>query len=105
MATTKANPRRQTNAWVENIKTIVYAGLIAVGVRTIAFEPFNIPSGSMIPTLLVGDYLFVAKYSYGYSSFSLPFSPALFSGRIFGSLTTRGDGVVFQHTREQSVEF
>ena len=96
MATTKAKPRRQSNAWVENIKTIVYAGLIAVAVRTVAFEPFNIPSGSMIPTLLVGDYLFVSKYSYGYSSYSLPFSPPLFSGRIFGSLPKRGDVVGVQ---------
>ena len=105
MATTKAKPRRQTNAWVENIKTIVYAGLIAIGVRTVAFEPFNIPSGSMIPTLLVGDYLFVAKYSYGYSTFSLPFSPPLFSGRIFGSLPKRGDVVVFKYPRDTSVDY
>jgi len=105
MATTKAKPRRQTNAWVENIKTIVYAGLIAIGVRTVAFEPFNIPSGSMIPTLLVGDYLFVAKYSYGYSTYSLPFAPPLFSGRIFGSLPKRGDVVVFKYPRDTSVDY
>ena len=101
----RPRPRRQTNAWVENIKTIVYAGLIAVGVRTVAFEPFNIPSGSMIPTLLVGDYLFVAKYSYGYSTYSLPFSPDLFSGRIFGSLPKRGDVVVFKYPRDTSIDY
>ena len=66
---TKVKAKRKSSAWVENIKTIVYAGLIAVVVRTVAFEPFNIPSGSMIPTLLVGDYLFVSKYSYGYSRY------------------------------------
>ena len=60
MATSKAAPKRQQGVWAENIKTIVYAVLIAVGVRTVMFEPFNIPSGSMIPTLLVGDYLFVS---------------------------------------------
>ena len=92
MATSK--PKRAQHALVENIKTLVYAGLIAVAVRTVAFEPFNIPSGSMIPTLLVGDYLFVSKYSYGYSRFSLPFSPPLFSGRIFESVPDRGDVAV-----------
>src|ERR1700712_613254 len=105
MATTKANPRRQTNAWVENIKTIVYAGLIAVGVRTVAFEPFNIPSGSMIPPWLVGDSLCLAKYSYVYSRFPLPFSPPLFSGRIFESLPKRGDVVVFKYPRDTSIDY
>jgi signal peptidase I len=105
MATTKAKPRHQSNAWMENIKTIVYAGLIAIGVRTVAFEPFNIPSGSMIPTLLVGDYLFVAKYSYGYSSYSLPFAPAFFSGRLFGSLPKRGDVAVFKYPRDTSIDY
>src|SRR3954453_23354244 len=105
MATSKAKPRQHANAWVENIKTILYAGLIAVAVRTVAFEPFNIPSGSMIPTLLVGDYLFVSKYSYGYSRFSLPFSPNLFRGRIFGRLPHRGDVVVFKFPRDNSTDY
>ena len=87
--------QRKPGGLVETIKTVVYALLIAFAVRTIAFEPFNIPSGSMIPTLLVGDYLFVSKFSYGYSHFSLPFAPNLFSGRIFGSEPQRGDVIVF----------
>jgi signal peptidase I len=104
-------PRRKTavqtqagSLW-ETIKTLVYAGLIALVVRTVAFEPFNIPSGSMIPTLLVGDFLFVSKYSYGYSRFSMPFAPPLFSGRILGSLPHRGDVVVFRYTRDTSIDY
>jgi len=96
---------KRSSGLVENIKTIVYAGLIAVGIRTVAFEPFNIPSGSMIPTLLVGDYLFVSKYSYGYSRFSLPLSPPLFSGRIFGRLPARGDVAVFKLPRDTSEDY
>jgi signal peptidase I len=103
MAISKA--KAKSGGWVENIKTIVYAGLIAIGIRTVLYEPFNIPSGSMIPTLLVGDYLFVSKYSYGYSHFSLPFSPPLFSGRVFGSQPTRGDVVVFRLPREDSIDY
>ena len=102
---TKAKTKRKPSAWVENVKTIVYAGLIAVVVRTVAFEPFNIPSGSMIPTLLVGDYLFVAKYSYGYSRYSMPFGWPPFSGRIFGSLPKRGDVAVFKYPRDTSVDY
>ena len=83
---------------VETVKTVVYAVLIALVVRTVAYEPFNIPSGSMIPTLLVGDYLFVSKFSYGYSRYSLPLGLPLFSGRIylpFSHPPERGDVVVF----------
>jgi signal peptidase I len=80
----------------ETVRTIIYAVLIALVVRTVAFEPFNIPSGSMTPTLLVGDYLFVSKYSYGYSRYSLPFSPDLFDGRILEAPPEVGDVVVFK---------
>jgi signal peptidase I len=97
--------KKNTGGWLESIKTVVYAGLIAVGIRTIAFEPFNIPSGSMIPTLLVGDYLFVSKYSYGYSRYSMPFGPNLFQGRIFGSLPARGDVAVFKLPRDPSQDY
>lgn len=105
----RAAKPQPANGWVETIKTLVYAGLIALGVRTIAVEPFNIPSGSMIPTLLVGDFLFVSKYSYGYSRFSIPFSPPLFGwtkyGRIFGSLPKRGDVIVFRFTKDTSIDY
>ncbi len=106
MATTKAaTKRKQQSVWAENVKTIVYAGLIAVGVRTVLFEPFNIPSGSMIPTLLVGDYLFVSKYSYGYSKYSMPLSPPLFHGRIFGDMPHRGDVAVFKWPHDNSTDY
>jgi len=90
---------------VETMKTIVYAVLIAVGVRTVAFEPFNIPSGSMVPTLLVGDYLFVSKYSYGYSRHSLPFSLPLIPGRIFFHEPRRGDVAVFKTPEDNSTDY
>src|SRR5215213_7631677 len=97
--------KKTAGGWAETVKTVVYAGLIAVGIRTVAFEPFNIPSGSMIPTLLVGDYLFVSKYSYGYSRYSMPFSPNLFEGRIFGRLPDRGDVAVFKLPRDTSQDY
>jgi signal peptidase I len=82
--------------FLEILKICVQALLIAVVIRTVAFQPFNIPSGSMEKTLLVGDYLFVSKYAYGYSRHSLPFSPPLFSGRILASAPKRGDIAVFK---------
>ena len=101
----KAIAKSKSGGLLENIKTIVYAGLIAVGIRTVAFEPFNIPSGSMKETLLIGDYLFVSKFSYGYSRFSFPFSPDLFSGRIWGAEPTRGDVAVFKLPRDNSTDY
>ena len=89
----------------ETIKVILQALLIALVVRTLLFQPFNIPSGSLIPTLLIGDYLFVSKYSYGYSKFSLPFAPDLFSGRILSSDPKRGDIAVFKLPRDGSTDY
>lgn len=80
----------------ETLKTIAIAVLIAVIIRIFLFQPFNIPSGSMIPNLLIGDYLFVSKYDYGLSRHSFPFSPPLFSGRLFASEPERGDVAVFK---------
>ncbi|MFT4715726.1 MAG: signal peptidase I [Paracoccaceae bacterium] len=82
---------------VDWIKTIVYALLLAGVIRTIFFQPFWIPSGSMKETLLIGDFLFVNKMAYGYSKHSCPFSMCPISGRILGSEPDRGDVVVFKH--------
>jgi signal peptidase I len=105
--TMKAIAKKRSSGGVfETVKTIVYAILIALVVRTVAYEPFNIPSGSMIPTLLVGDYLFVSKFSYGYSRFSLPFGLPLFSGRIFEfHKPQRGDVVVFKLPTDTSTDY
>ena len=97
--------KKSSGGIVETAKTIVYAVLIAVVVRTVAYEPFNIPSGSMIPTLLVGDYLFVSKFSYGYSRYSLPFGPPMFSGRILSRRPQRGDVIVFKLPSDNSTDY
>jgi signal peptidase I len=97
--------KRSEGGFAETAKVIVHAVIIAVVIRTFLFQPFNIPSGSMKATLLVGDYLFVSKYSYGFTHYSLPFSPPLFSGRIFGSEPQRGDVVVFRLPRDDSTDY
>ena len=97
--------KRKPEGKFEFIKTIVIAGALALGFRSLLFEPFNIPSGSMIPTLLVGDYLFVSKYSYGYSRYSFPFGIAPFDGRIFETPPERGDVAVFRQPQNESVAF
>jgi signal peptidase I len=97
--------RRSGGGFLETIKTMVYAVLIAVAVRTFLYEPFNIPSSSMVPTLLIGDYLFVSKFSYGYSKHSLPFSIPLFSGRILEGEPERGDVAVFKLPRDNKTDY
>lgn len=99
MSETKSSGLRET------VRTLVYALLIALGVRTFLFEPFNIPSGSMKPTLLVGDYLFVSKFAYGYSRFSFPLGLPLFSGRIFERLPERGDVAVFKLPSDNKTDY
>ncbi len=89
----------------ETISVIVQALLLALVIRTLLFQPFNIPSGSMRPTLLEGDYLFVSKFSYGYSKYSIPFAPDLFSGRIWGGEPKRGDIAVFRKPNDTSLDF
>jgi signal peptidase I len=100
--------RKSSGGVVDFIKTIVWAVLIAIGIRTVAFEPFNIPSGSMIPSLLIGDYLFVSKYSYGYSRFSLPgwlTDVDIFGERIFFRPPERGDVAVFKLPRDSKTDY
>jgi|SRR5579883_706353 signal peptidase I len=96
---------RTSGGVAETIKTLVYAVVIALFIRTFFYEPFNIPSASMVPTLLVGDYLFVSKFSYGYSRYSLPLGLPLISGRIFFREPHRGDVVVFKWPRDPSVDY
>jgi len=87
-----------TRSLIDMISVFLQALIVAGLVRTFLFQPFYIPSGSMRPTLLVGDYLFASKYAYGYSHYSLPFSPKLFSGRIWAGEPKRGDVVIFRNT-------
>jgi signal peptidase I len=92
-----ASKTKTADGFGETVKTVVYALLIAGVVRTLFFQPFWIPSSSMKPTLLIGDFLFVNKMAYGYSKHSCPWSLCPISGRIFGSEPERGDIVVFKH--------
>ncbi len=101
----------QTNAkvvdsgWRETIKIVVHALILAMIVRIFFYQPFNIPSGSMKSTLLVGDYLFVSKLSYGYSRYSFPWGIIPFKGRIFASEPKRGDVAVFKLPRDNSTDY
>src|SRR6202142_2704558 len=97
--------KKKEGGIAETVRVLFNALIIALVIRTFLFQPFNIPSGSMKATLLVGDYLFVSKYSYGYSHYSFPLSPPLFSGRVFGSEPSRGDIVVFRLPREDSTDY
>jgi len=89
----------------EIVRVVIHALILALVVRTFLYQPFNIPSGSMKSTLLVGDYLFVSKFSYGYSTNSFPFNLDLFSGRIWAEKPERGDVVVFKKPTDTSVDY
>ena len=104
-----AVPAQKEEGLWDTVKVIAQALLIALVVRTVLFQPFNIPSGSLIPTLLVGDYLFVSKYSYGYSHYSLPgfldLAPGAMPGRLLYSPPKRGDIAVFRPPGEPNQDF
>lgn len=89
----------------EIVKTLLWAAVIAIFIRTFAYEPFNIPSGSMVPTLLVGDYLFVSKMAYGYSRYSFPGGLVPVEGRIWEGEPTRGQVVVFRPPGQPETDF
>jgi len=102
----KPAPKKGEGGLGETIRVIVEALLIALVVRTFLFQPFNIPSGSLVPTLLVGDYLFVSKYTYGYSRHSFPFSAVPTSGRfLFASEPKRGDIAVFKLPKDNATDY
>ena len=91
---------------IEVFRTFIFAIFIAIFLRSFAFEPFTIPSGSMKPNLLVGDFLFVSKYSYGFSKYSVPYGRYLpFNGRIFFSKPNRGDIAVFKYPGDNKTDY
>jgi signal peptidase I len=100
---TKAPP--QGDSLIENIKTILFALSIALVLRIFLFQPFNIPSESMRPGLVVGDYLWTSKWDYGFSRMSIPLEPKLFKGRIFGRDPERGDVVVFKLPLDNKTDY
>ena len=93
------------NIVLDNIKTLIYALIIAVLLRSLLYQPFYIPSSSMEPTLLVGDRLFVSKFTYGYSKHSFPFSPPIYKKRIFFKEPQRGDLVVFKTPSDNRTDY
>ena len=93
------------NSFLSNLKSISIAVIIALLIRSFLAEPFNIPSGSMKPNLLVGDFIFVSKWSYGYSRHSLPFSIPLIPKKIFSKTPDRGDIVVFKTPEDNRTDY
>lgn len=93
----KPKKEKKEESWWDTLRFLLWLFLAAVVLRTFLFAPFSIPSASMMPNLLVGDYLFVSKWSYGYSRYSFPFHPINFDGRLLGGVPERGDVVVFRH--------
>ena len=89
----------------DNIKTLFFALVIALIIRSLFFQPFYIPSSSMEPTLLIGDRIFVSKYSYGYSKHSFPFSPSNYKKRIFKKDPKQGDLIVFKTPADNRTDY
>lgn len=106
-ASSQASPKNEKpESFAELLKSLVFAVVLATLVHTVAYKPFHIPSGSMKPNLLIGDFLFVSKFTYGYSHFSLPFSPPLFSGRIFASNKPKiGEVFVFRGPHDPNTDY
>ena len=96
---------KNKNGFINNIKSVLLAIFIALIIRSFIFEPFNIPSGSMKPNLLVGDFIFVSKWNYGFSRHSLPFSLPLIYGKIFNKVPERGDVVVFKAPYDNRTDY
>ena len=97
---------KKSGGFGETLRTILYAVLIAFVVRAFAYEPFSIPSGSMLPTLYIGDFLFVSKFSYGYSRYSVPpLDLSFIEGRIFADTPERGDVIVFKLPRDGATDY
>lgn len=101
----KSDTGDDSESFGELIRTVIYALLIALVFRIFFFQPFSIPSSSMKSTLLIGDYLFVSKYAYGYSHHSIPFSPPLFEGRIWSAEPARGDVIVFKNRHDGNKDY
>jgi signal peptidase I len=99
------NKKKLTFLIYDNAKTLIGALIIAILIRSLLFQPFYIPSSSMEPTLLVGDRIFVSKYSYGYSKHSFPFSPNISNKRFFSKLPKRGDLVVFKTPADNRTDY
>ena len=101
----KSAPKTEEGGWRETSKIVIHAIVLALLVRIFLYQPFNIPSGSMKNTLLIGDYLFVSKLAYGYSRYSFPLGLNLFAGRIFATPPKRGDVAVFKLPKDNSTDY
>lgn len=99
----KDAPKRES--WWQVLRSLITTIIVILAIRTLIIAPFTIPSGSMIPTLLVGDYVAVTKFDYGWSRYAIPFAPPLFDGRIAGKSPHRGDVAVFRYTHDTSIDY
>ena len=104
-AESEAPPARKQESWWETLRFFLFLFIAAIAIRSLLFAPFSIPSGSMLPNLMIGDYLFVAKWPFGYSRFSFPFGIAGFDGRVLAGLPERGDIVVFRYPGRADEDF